>query len=273
VLGGGGARGFAHIGVIRALHEAGVPIDAIGGTSMGAVVAAQYAMGNDEASLRALNRRTWIDANPLKDKTLPVVALLACRRLDKMTVDTFEEIQIADLWLPYFCITTDLTHAEVVVHDRGLVSRAVRASMSLPGIAIPIRQGNALLVDGGVLNNVPADVMKRVCGGRVVAVDVTPDKDLAVSSPYPEAASGWSFFFNRKRELPGILSIIMRTVMLSSAHTRAAVNRDIDLLIKPPVARFGMFEWASLDDIAQLGYDTAKPLIAKWLETPPSLKP
>ena len=234
VLGGGGARGFAHIGVIRALREAGVPIDAIGGTSMGAVIAAQYAMGCDEAALRTLNRRTWIDANPLKDKTLPVVALLACRRLDRMVTDMFGALEIADLWLPYFCVSADLTHAEVRVHDRGAVGRAVRASMSLPGMAIPIRDGNALLVDGGVLNNVPADVMKKRCGGKVIAVDVTPEKDLAVSGPYPEAASGWNFLLNRKRlELPSILAIIMRTVMLSSAHYRGRVSRDIDLLVAP----------------------------------------
>jgi predicted acylesterase/phospholipase RssA/CRP-like cAMP-binding protein len=271
VLGGGGARGFAHIGVIRALQEAGVPIDAIGGTSMGAVIAAQYAMGQDVPGLRALNRRTWIDANPLKDKTLPVVALLSCRRLDRMVADMFGQTQIADLWLPYFCISADLTHAEVHVHDRGPVGRAVRASMSLPAMAIPIRDGNALLVDGGVLNNVPADVMKKLCGGKVIAVDVTPDKDLAVSGPYPEASSGWRFLLHRKRNvLPSILAILMRTVMLSSAHMRTAVSRDIDLAIAPPIADFGMFEWHSLDDIAQVGYDTARPAIARWLADAPS---
>ncbi|MFI5178341.1 MAG: cyclic nucleotide-binding and patatin-like phospholipase domain-containing protein [Vicinamibacterales bacterium] len=274
VLGGGGARGFAHIGVIRALHEAGVPIDAIGGTSMGAVIAAQYAMSQDESGLRALNHSTWVDANPLRDKTLPVVALLACRRLDRMVADMFGDMQIADLWLPYFCVSTDLTRAEVKVHDRGIVGRAVRASMSLPGMAIPIRDGNSLLVDGGVLNNVPADVMKRLCGGKVIAVDVTPEKDLAVTGEYPEAASGWNFFFNRKRnELPSILAIIMRTVMLSSAHQRVAVGRDIDLAILPPIAQFGMFEWERLDEIIRAGYDTARPAIARWLGAAPQMTP
>jgi predicted acylesterase/phospholipase RssA len=236
---------------------------------MGAVIAAQYAMRQDEAGLRALNRRTWIDANPLRDKTLPVVALLACRRLDRMVAHMFGDMEIADLWLPYFCVSTDLTHAEVKVHGRGPVGRAVRASMSLPGMAIPIRDGNSLLVDGGVLNNVPADVMKRLCGGKVIAVDVTPDKDLAVTGKYPEAASGWSFFFRRKHDLPSILAIIMRTVMLSSAHQRATVSRDIDLAIAPPIARFGMFEWNRLEEIAQSGYDTARPAIARWLGTAP----
>lgn len=266
VLGGGGARGFAHIGVIQALHEAGVPIDAIGGTSMGAVIAAQYALGADEPALRVINKRTWIDANPLKDKTLPIVALLSCRKLEKMVVDMFGDTQIADLWLPFYCVSADLTNAEMHVHERGAVGRSVRASMALPGIAIPIRHGNALLIDGGVLNNVPADVMKRRCG-KVIAVDVTPEKDMAANAPYPEAASGWSFFWKRKTPvLPSIMAIIMRTVMLSSAHYRGRVNRDIDLLVAPPSGGFGMFEWHRLDEIAQGGYNTAKPAIARWLQ-------
>lgn len=266
VLGGGGARGFAHIGVIRALHEAGVPIDAIGGTSMGAVIAAQYALGADEPALRVINKRTWIDANPLKDKTLPVVALLSCKKLEKMVVDMFGETQIADLWLPFYCVSADLTNAEMHVHERGSVGRSVRASMALPGIAIPIRDGNALLIDGGVLNNVPADVMKRRCG-KVIAVDVTPEKDMAANAPYPEAASGWSFFLKRKTPvLPSIMAIIMRTVMLSSAHYRGRVSGDIDLLVAPPSGGFGMFEWHRLDEIAQGGYDTARPAIAQWLQ-------
>lgn len=265
VLGGGGARGFAHIGVIRALVEAGVPIDAIGGTSMGAVIAAQYASGHDVAGLLAVNRREWIERNPLNDKTLPVVALLACRRIDRMMTSLYGTTQIEDLWLKYFCVSCDLTQAEAVVHDRGPLARGVRASMSLPGIAIPLHEGQSLLVDGGVLNNVPADVMKRLCRGPVVAVDVTPKKDLAVERPYPETGSGWSFFRNRKSlDVPSIGAVIMRTVMLSSAHQRNLVARDIDLLVAPPIDRFGMFDWDKLEEIAETGYRMAVPLVADW---------
>ena len=272
VLGGGGARGFAHIGVIRSLVEAGVPIDAIGGTSMGAVVAAQYASGHDVAGLLAINRAEWIDRNPLNDKTLPVVALLACRRIDRMMTSLYGTTQIEDLWLKYFCVSCDLTQAQAVVHDRGPLARAVRASMSLPGIAIPLHEGQSLLVDGGVLNNVPADVMKRLCRGPVVAVDVTPKKDLAVERPYPETGSGWSFLLNRKSmDLPSIGAVIMRTVMLSSAHQRKLVARDIDLLVAPPIDRYGMFDWHKLEEIADTGYQAAQPLVAEWVAAQPPL--
>lgn len=260
VLGGGGARGFAHIGVIRALCEAGIPIDAVGGTSMGAIVAAQCAMGLDPDALIALNRRHWIENNPLKDKTLPVVALLTCKRLERMVDAMFDEIEIPDLWRRYFCVSTDLTHATVRVHQSGRLAHAARASMSLPGIAIPAHDDNgALLIDGGVLNNLPADVMKTSCGGRVIAVNVTPDKDLAVSGPYPEAISGWRLLMNRKRlHLPGILAIMMRTTMLASTNQRDRSAADIDLLLSPAVEQFGMFDWHKLEAIARVGYDCAR---------------
>jgi predicted acylesterase/phospholipase RssA/CRP-like cAMP-binding protein len=265
VLGGGGARGFAHIGVIRALGEAGVPIDAVGGTSMGAIVAGQCAMGLDAGAMIALNRRHWIEHNPLKDKTLPVVALLAGHRLDRMVTAMFGETEIADLWRRYFCVSADLTRATLHVHDRGLLSRAARASMSLPGIAIPVYDAGSMLVDGGVLNNLPADIMKAVCGGTVMAVNVTPDKDLAVSQPYPEAISGWKLLLKRKQmKLPGILAIMMRTTMLASTHQRDRVAADIDLLLSPAVEQFGMFDWDKLDAIAQAGYDCARAALERW---------
>jgi len=265
VLGGGGARGFAHIGVIRALREAGIPIDAVGGTSMGAIIAAQCAMDLDPDALLALNRRHWIENNPLKDKTLPVVALLACHRLDRMVNAMFGETEIPDLWRRYFCVSTDLTHATLRVHQRDLLARATRASMSLPGIAIPVHDAGALLIDGGVLNNLPADIMKTCCGGgTVIAVNVTPDKDLAVSGPYPEAISGWKLLLNRKRvKLPGILAIMMRTTMLASTHQRDRVAADIDLLLNPAVEQFGMFDWDKLDAIARVGYECARAALER----------
>lgn len=261
-LGGGGARGFAHIGVIQALLDADVPIDAIGGTSMGAVLAAQYASGIGVAGMRALNRTHWIQQNPLKDKTLPVVALLAGRRLDRMIDHMFGDVQIEDLWTTFFCVSADITHAEMRVHRRGPLGRAARASMSLPGIAIPVHDAGSMLVDGGLMNNVPADIMREICG-KVVAVDVSPAKDLAISAPYPAAASGWRLLWGRKAtNLPGIGAILMRSVMLSSSRHQAAIAGDVDLYLHPPVEKFGMFQWDALDALADTGYACARDALA-----------
>jgi NTE family protein/lysophospholipid hydrolase len=261
-LGGGGARGFAHIGVLEALTEAGVPIDAIAGTSMGAVIAAQYASGAAPADMREINRRHWVRKNPLKDKTLPVVALLAGRRLERMIADMFGDAQIEDLWMPFFCVSADLTQAEMRVHARGPLGRAVRASMSLPGIAIPVQDSGSMLVDGGLMNNVPADVLRTLCG-KVIAVDVSPGKDLAIASPYPPAASGWRLLWGRKKSrLPGIGAILMRSVLLSSTRHQAAIARDVDLFLHPRVEGFGMFEWPSLDALAEAGRACAREALA-----------
>jgi len=265
VLGGGGARGFAHIGVVRAFREAGVPIDAVGGTSMGAIIAGQCALDVDSDAMLALNRHHWILNNPLKDKTLPVVALLACRRLDAMVAKMFGTVEIDDLWRRYFAVSADITNAELRVHRDGSLARAARASMSLPGIAIPVHDNGALLIDGGVLNNLPADIMKKVGGGPVVAVNVTPEKDLVVSGPYPGAISGWNLLLNRKHiKVPGILSIIMRTTMLASTRERKRVADDVDLLLNPSIEQFGMFDWDKLDAIAQIGYECARDALERW---------
>ena len=261
-LGGGGARGFAHIGVIQALGDRGIPIDAIGGTSMGAVLAAQYAGGADPVAMRALNRRHWIERNPLKDKTLPVVALLTGRRLDAMIDDMYGDTQIEDLWTTFFCVSADLTRAEMRVHARGPLGRAVRASMSLPGLAIPVHDAGSMLVDGGLMNNVPSDIMRGLCG-RVVAVDVSPAKDLVIDAPYQAAASGWRLLWGRKAtKLPGIGAILMRAVMLGSSRHQASIASDVDLYLHPPVEPFGMFEWGALDRIADTGYACARDALA-----------
>jgi len=212
--------------------------------------------------MREINRQHWVRRNPLKDKTLPVVALLAGRRLERMIADMFGDTQIEDLWTPFFCISADLTRAEMRVHSRGPLGRAVRASMSLPGIAIPVQDSGSMLVDGGLMNNVPADILRVQCG-RVVAVDVSPEKDLAIASPYPPAASGWRLLWGRKKSrLPGIGAILMRSVLLSSTRYQAAMAREVDLFLHPRLERFGMFEWPSLDAIAEAGRTCAREALA-----------
>jgi Predicted esterase of the alpha-beta hydrolase superfamily len=249
--------------VIQALEEAGVPIDAIGGTSMGAVIAAQFAMGTDVNGLRVINRQHWVKQNPLKDKTLPVVALLAGRRLDRMIETMFGDLLIEDLWTKFFCVSADLTRAEMRIHDRGPLGRAARASMSLPGIAIPVHEAGSMLVDGGILNNLPADVMRATCG-KVIAVDVSPAKDLVIAAPYPAAASGWRLLWGRgASKLPGIGAILMRSVMLGSTRHQASIARDVDLYLHPSIESFGMFDWAAVDAVADAGYRYTREALAE----------
>ena len=273
VLGGGGARGFAHIGVLRAFAEAGIPIDMIAGTSMGSVVAAQYAMGHDFDSMLALNRKGWLDMDPLKDKTIPVMAMLACRKLDAMIEMMFDDVNIEDLWLKFFCVSANLTQAKMMVHADGPLAWSVRASMAIPGVAVPVFSNGDLLVDGGVLNNLPGDIMRQFCGGSVVVVDVSPQKGLTVDPQITKAPSSSSVIWSRINPLketihvPSVLAIMTRTIMLGSTQSSQEVAKQSDLYIRPPIDDFGIFEWNSLDKLAEVGYEFGRKTLAEWIKT------
>lgn len=270
VLGGGGARGFAHIGAIRALTEAGIPIDLIGGASMGAVIAAQYALGWDYETMLHCNRKGWIEMRPLTDYTIPVASLITGRKVLKMLAMMFGDIHIEDLWLPYFCVSSNLTRAEVQVHREGALRKWVSASIAVPGIGPPVFDRGNLLVDGGVLNNLPADVMRSLCAGPVIAVNVTPQVDLVVNDSYRAGLSAWQLLrkwmnpFAEKPSVPTIFDILLRTATLSSAHSAAGVEKQVDLYIHPPLAQFGKFEWRALEQIVEVGYRSAQQQIAGW---------
>jgi lysophospholipid hydrolase len=271
VLSGGGARGFAHIGVIRALEEAGIPIDRVGGTSMGAVIAAQLACGNDARAMLELNR-AWLRENPLRDLTLPFVSLVTGRGGVKLLLDMFGERSIEDLWMEYFCTTTNLTRSRLVVHRDGLLRRAVRASISIPGIAPPAPQPNGdLLVDGAVLNNLPVDVMIGLGAGTIVAVDVAPAEDLSVGTSYEEAPSAWQMLLERASpfrrggsRFPSIYRILERTMLVASLAHSERVRADVDLYLDPPVTGFPMFDWSRLEELAETGHRFALRRIEQW---------
>ena len=148
VLSGGGARAYAHIGVIKALREAGHPIDFIGGASMGAIVGAGVAMGWDDEEIAWRVRDAFVTSNPLGDIAFPMVAMTRGLQVRKRLETHFNEVEIADLPLPFFCISSNLSSAQYRLHHRGKLVHALRASCALPGILPPVVEGEDVLVDG-----------------------------------------------------------------------------------------------------------------------------
>ncbi len=277
VLGGGGARGFAHLGVIRALRETGIPIDLIGGTSMGALIAAQPAMGWDDATMRTANRSSFVDRKPviLRDYTMPVYSLVDSRRLDQNLIASYGDTRIEDFWMRYFCVSSNLTRAESMVHRQGPVWKAIRASIALPSVFHPVVEGTDLLVDGGVLNNLPGDVMRELGGGWVIAVDVSPARDLEVRAALPspwKVLLNWMNPFAKPIDLPNIVILMMRTTLLASVQKTEVVKKLVDLYIQPPVSRFGLMQFRALDAIAEAGYRHAKPILEDWIRQRPELQ-
>lgn len=213
VFGGGGAKGAAHLGVIRALEEAGVPIDMVGGVSIGSMVAALYAQetalkGSEIAerfSRMAESMGNWW--NLLFDLTYPVVALMTGRNFNRVIEKTLLRGAIEDLWLPYFCITTDATAVQERIHTDGSLWRYVRASMSLTGYLPPMCDpvDGHWLLDGGYVNNLPADAMFKMGADKVIAIDIGGAFSID-TVPFGDAVSGpwilWQRLFGRSGEYP-----------------------------------------------------------------------
>jgi len=269
VLGGGGARGFAHIGVLRALEEAGIPVDRIGGASMGASIAAQHACGGGWRELLAVNRRGWVEMRPHKVYTLPLISLLGMRKAEKMLEMMYGEVHIEDLWRSFYCVSTNLSRTEVVVHRRGSLHAAVRASMAIPGISPPVvAAGGDLLVDGGVLNNLPADVMRRLGRGPIIAVDVSAAVDVRADPTFERTPTPWQLLAERwrrrakARTFPNILRLIHRSAVLASDVYAKQARREVELYLDLPTEPFDMFDVDALDALAELGYTFTREKLA-----------
>jgi NTE family protein len=258
VLGGGGPRGFAHLGVVRALEDAGVPVDVVGGTSIGAIVGALCALGLDDAArVGALTHQV----GRLVTLTLPLVAVSSGRRVDRLLADRLGTVPIEDLPRRFFCVSASLTRAEEVIHGSGPLWPAVRASASLPGIFPPVYADGDLLVDGATLNNVPVDVMRGlVGGGRVVAVDLSPEVDTLTVAPFRPGLSGWRVLGRRlnpfvpAHPVPGIGYILTRSPSLNQVRHRRTALDGVDLLLRPPVDGFGGLDFKGAGPLIELGY-------------------
>jgi NTE family protein/lysophospholipid hydrolase len=274
VLGGGGAKGIAHIGVIRALEEAGVPIDMVGGSSIGSIIAGMYAMGRSHDEMIALSRKMFIEIDPLHEYTLPLISLLRSKRAFKMAEAAFGDTWIEDLWINYFCISCNLSRSAVKVHRKGHVGDATRASSSLPGIAVPVLFDKEVHVDGGVINNLPGDVMRQQCGTVIV---VQLGSVLDSKTEFDEFPSPWRLLFNRlvpftKRiDVPNILDILMSTIGAGSTMHTKQVMESADLCLVPPVNHVGMLAFKKLNKIADIGYRYTKEVIGK-IDDPELLK-
>jgi len=268
VLGGGGARGFAHIGVLRALQEAGIPMDMIGGTSMGASLAAQHAMGWTPGHIEKVNREVWVEIEPHKEFTLPILSIVGNRGSTRVGQMMYGDVQIEDLWTRFFCVSSNLSTAAARVHRTGSLLWAVTASASLPGVAIPVLDNGELLVDGALLNNVPGDILRELGCGRVMVSEVSVEQDQAFACK--RVPTVWEIVrgkFTRKKSLtpfPSMLEVLLRAAMLASSRREREIMKDADLVFHPPINQFSLMDFQSLHAIVKVGYEHAQAEIAAW---------
>jgi NTE family protein len=271
VLAGGGARGLAHIGVFRALEEAGIPIDAVGGTSIGSVMGASLAFDWGWQRICDENKPRFL-SNPTSDfNYLPFVSLLAGRKLDRiLEASAMGGKDIEDLWLPFFCVSSNYTQACEHVHTRGNLKRAVMSSMAIPGVFPPVINGNDLLVDGGVFNNMPVDVMARAGVRTILAVDLRRQDQTVAPLDFDQVPGTWALLMDhlkpkarRRYRIPSMLTTLIAMATLSSNQKVKTLTDDVDLLFNPDVSQFGMLEWKSFDLLVEAGYRHARERLAK----------
>ncbi len=240
VLSGGGARGYAHIGAVEALEEHGFTIDRIGGCSMGAFIGGMHAAGLETDEMRECCRDELVRRSPFNDYTLPRVSLIRSRKAGKMLDRVFGATHVEELPVSFFTVSADLLASRTVVHRRGPLVEAVGASMSIPGLVPPLSRPGHLLVDGGVLNNLPVDVMSADDEGPIVAVDVIRRIDEAADSVSPP--------------LPSIMETLSRATVLGSVERAERNRRLADLVVTPEVQDVALREFSALDRAAATGY-------------------
>ena len=254
VLSGGGARAYAHVGAIRALRERRVPIDFLGGVSMGGIVGAGVALGWEDVELDQRIRAAFVDSSPLDDVALPILAMTRGEKVTERLRHHFGEAQIADLWLPFFCLSANLTTGAYHMHKRGAVWRALRASVALPGVMPPATDGENVLVDGAVLKNFPADVMRASQLGPIVGVDVSGERNITAEDvARPESAWRW-IRSGQWRKGPPIVSLLMRAPTVSTGRDLAAAREATDVLIQPKTGRIEIRDWSAYEPAVAEGY-------------------
>jgi NTE family protein len=236
VLSGGGARGFAHLGVVRALREARIPIDFVAGVSIGSIIAAGVAMGWSDDEMRARYRRGFVDTNPVNDYTFPVVALTRGRKVTRLLEREYGTVLIEDLRQPFFCISANLANGQTFEHRRGPLAQALRASVAIPGVMPPVLHGNDILVDGATINNMPVDLMQQHAPGLVIGSDVGADRAQRTKRPIH------------------IFRILMYAGQVHSAASATLQRSLADVLLKPPLANVDLLNWKAFDRAIEAGY-------------------
>lgn len=266
VLSGGGARGFAHIGVVRALREAGVQIDCVGGTSIGAIIGAGVAADWSNEEMFDKYYRSFVIGKPLSDYTLPFVALVAGRRVARLLREAFGPRDITDLALPYYCITSNLTAGRAETHRAGPLWFWLRASCAIPGILPPVFHRGEVFVDGAVMDNLPVDAMRAQGVAEIIGVDIGADDVLHAEVEEFALPPWWKLLWQRwfhRHQRPGILSILLRSGMVNAEAASLERRAHTSLLLTPPLNDVELLDWKAYERAIDAGYTYAQKLLGR----------
>jgi len=273
VFSGGGARGMAHVGVLRALSEAGVPVDMAGGTSFGAIVAMFSALDMSWEEMRNVFKETVARDGAPVDITVPAVSLSKGQRLLDLLTGIFGDGRIENTWRRGFCVSSNLSSGHALVHTAGPIVRAIRASVAIPGVFPPVAsEDGEVLVDGGVMNNLPVDVMARMSGGGpILAVNLrSPAEMSAQHLPADGVVSGWRTLgtrlrpFRQNAAVPSLMAVLARANEMSGAAAMRTMEAGADYVLHPPTGDHALLDFSPVDALIQGGYQYTVDQLESW---------
>jgi predicted acylesterase/phospholipase RssA/CRP-like cAMP-binding protein len=263
-LAGGSARGWAHLGVLRAFEEANLEFDWVAGASMGSIVAAGCALGWSSAQLSDLAVR-FSNSKQLLDYTFPYASFTSTNHITNLLKELYVG-DIEDTWKPFFCVSANLTQIKEIMHTSGPLWKAVRASMAFPGIFAPVlNEDGDVLLDGGAANNLPVDRMREMCPtGTVIGVDLITGSSVSGEYNFGDSLSGWQALMGKFSPFPGkvkaphLFSIIAGLVEGICHYHLNEVRDCADLLIEVPVQPYGLLDFDKYAEIIDAGYRAAQ---------------
>jgi len=244
-LGSGAARGLAHVGVLKVLEKAEIPVHLIAGTSAGALVGALYARGKSAAEIESLLLEyvDWKKLPRLLDITLPRTGFIAGRRLMNIVKQVIGgDIDFADLNIPLACVATDIDTGEEIILKQGSVAEAVRASISIPGIFTVANYGEHHLVDGSLTTPVPVNLAREMGADYVIAVNVLPERPL--------------YRIKEKAESPpvrGVFNVLLQSINIATHQYIENCLRGADVVVAPDVGHIGVSEFTRARELFLAG--------------------
>jgi predicted acylesterase/phospholipase RssA len=253
VMAGGGARAFAHLGVLMELEEAGVHVDRVAGASLGSVVAGAYGRGFDAQTCVDLCYEEFVRNNPTNDYTLPTKSIVKGRKTERGLRRRLTGIHIEELPRLFRCVSTDLQTREPYVHRSGDLTSAVMSSLSIPAFFPPRADGPRLLVDGGVLDNLPVHTLSERDEGPIIAVNIGMG---ASGRPSAEAARS-----QPRARVPALGETLMRSMFIGSGGAAVQAQAQGAIVVTPSSMGVGLLEFHQLDRMVESGRQAGRALL------------
>lgn len=272
VLSGGGARGYAHVGAYKAIEEVGIPLDHIGGTSIGSLMGALFVLDKPYNELIELARELADNRN-IFDYTLPITSLAASKKVTALVRRLFGERRIEDQWIPFFCVSSNLTRGEPVIHRRGLMWEAVRSSLSIPGVFAPMMRDGDVLVDGSPMNNFPVDLMvDEAETEHIIGILVSPLEQRRREYQLDGGISGWRILasrlnpFSRSIRTPSLIGTVLRAMEINSVYQNRHRSPIAEVVIQPDLKGFSGLDFGTFSPIVEKGYVASLKPLSQWME-------